>query len=165
MDFSRTYLSRQNSYYSFKPQFNHSITINNHLNLSQQYSNLSPTTITLQFRSTTIFQSFLLFTRLTQLNILYLVYLLWVYQQPRIERIQFLSFLKVLSSHIIVLQCFVSKCPAKVCMTVLRLQSYHLIIIFQCFGKLISQQIALSPFMNITWLVISQLNCLSQVGH
>ena len=50
-------------------------------------------------------------------------------------------------------------------MAVFRLQLYHLVIVFERFLELVSQQIAFRSLVNIAGLVVSELNRFGEWGY
>ena len=103
--------------------------------------------------------------RLAKFYKLNFVYLLRIHNEFRIERVKLFGFLKVLSSSFIVFQSFQGKGTSKIRMAVFRLQLYHLVIVFERFLELVSQQIAFRSLVNIAGLVVSELNRFGEWGY
>lgn len=101
--------------------------------------------------------SFLLLSRVAQFDVLDFVYLLGVDDQPWVKGVQLLGHLEILSGCVVVLESFIGKGPSEVGVAIFSLQSDHFGVIFQRFLELVSQQVALSPFVDVTRLIVGQL--------
>ena len=98
---------------------------------------------------------------LAQLDVLDLVYLFGIYDQFWVKWIQLLCLLEVFSCVLVSFEGLKSKCSSKIRMTIFWLQLNHLRVVLESLAVLVCKKMTLSSFMDISWLVICQIDGLT----